>query len=492
MATKYLTIEVHPIWLPFVFLTTIVSLWVVGYKPSLFFDATLISRARHGRSNAHVKVSTCSSSVAVSAHVPSIVPFLIIDDPDWTVINHAMLQYEREWSITLAGLSRSLEVCLQSENALGLSSNFLSGALRTKISKLTKLHEHNLQILQSLLHEFPVQKMLNEQAFTIDTDHDTTRATVNNQYQDHLCTPMLMHSRDYLHCPPNSSYDSLHQIMAHLVRDWTLEGESGRTSIYDWCRQQIKGKAKSILVPGAGLGRLAWDLSQDGHEVEANESSITMAAVAFHLFQKPERFAIYPFVTDFFWNEVNSMMRFQSIQVIPPGDHSCKRHLSYTIGDFVRLYGSANPRHYDAVVTSFFLDTATNVLEYLAIFSNIIKKGGQWINVGPLQWHGNADLQPAADELKALIPMFGFRIHHWSIDSKPLDYRMEEDPSRFTKYEGYLPIRLVATKVSHRKKKFPIDTLSPTSRYATPATSVAPAVQQPPLPLSTVTIEEFY
>ncbi|KAI2499136.1 hypothetical protein MHU86_15345 [Fragilaria crotonensis] len=86
--------------------------------------------------------------------------------------------------------------------------------------------------------------------------------------------------------------------------------------------------------------------------------------------------------------------------------------------------------------------------------------GGQWINIGPLQWHTNAHLQPAADELKKLIPIFGFRINHWSIDTKPVDYRFE-DPTRSTKYEGYQPLRMVATKIKQRRSRYRVETSAP-------------------------------
>lgn len=397
-------------------------------------------------------------------------------------MSKAISLYEKEFSTLLGGLSNSLEVCLQYEDMLGLTNKFLSRSLQTKIERLAKVHDVNFQLLQALLEEFPTLKMLPNHAFSHQDDDTTEEESV----------PTLLHPT--ASPPPQrrmapsvpSSYDSVHQIVAHLVRDWTLEGASSRTSVYDWCRQQVTGTRKSILVPGAGLGRLSWDLSQDGHWVEANEVSLAMAAGAFHLFQKASSFAIYPFATDFFVNEVNSKLRFQSVIVNPPMGSS-EGHLSYTIGDFVRIYGSHQSSSYDVVITCFFLDTATNVLEYLAILSNILRKGGQWINVGPLQWHANAHLHPAADELKELISIFGFRIHQWSIDTKPLDYRIE-DPTRSTKYEGYQALRMVATKVSHRRKRYPVETAAPTSRFAPQANSATPL---PPLPVSTVTIEEL-
>ena len=41
----------------------------------------------------------------------------------------------------------------------------------------------------------------------------------------------------------------------------------------------------------------------------------------------------------------------------------------------------------DVVVTSFFLDTAHNVLDYIELIHQILKPGGHWINLGPLLYH---------------------------------------------------------------------------------------------------------
>ena len=438
-------------------------------------------------------ISVTLPSLLVSSHVlastPSRVPFLVLDDPDWNLMSKTIALYERELSSFLGGLSNSLEVCLQSEDMLGLTNKFLSRSLQSKIERLSKLHDLNLQLLQAMLEEFPTQKMLPEHAFWhYDDDGKFNEDGTTDE------EPVLASTQPKASPPPRrrmapsvpSSYDSVHHIVAHLVRDWTLEGALARTSVYDWCRKQVKGTRRSIIVPGAGLGRLAWDLSQDGHWVDANEVSLTMAAVAYHLFQNAPTFAIYPFVTDYFVNEVNSKLRFESVKINRP-TASLAGHLSYTIGDFVRLYGSQRSTSYDVVVTCFFLDTATNVLEYLAILSNILRKGGQWINIGPLQWHTNAYLQPAADELKKLIPIFGFRIDHWSIDTKPVDYRFE-DPTRSTKYEGYQPLRMVATKINQSRRRYRIDASTPTYRLAAPANSGTPI---PPYPESTITIEEL-
>ena len=66
------------------------------------------------------------------------------------------------------------------------------------------------------------------------------------------------------------------------------------------------------------------------------------------------------------------------------------------------------------MVTCFFLDTAHNVIEYLECISKILKKGGLWVNIGPLLYHyaeqpEEIQLELSWEEIEKLIPKFGFK-----------------------------------------------------------------------------------
>ena len=72
---------------------------------------------------------------------------------------------------------------------------------------------------------------------------------------------------------------------------------------------------------------------------------------------------------------------------------------------------------WEAVVTCFFIDTARNVMNYLAIIKGLLKDEGVWINVGPLLWHfeniadrerGEGGIELSLDEVKALARTMGF------------------------------------------------------------------------------------
>jgi hypothetical protein len=152
--------------------------------------------------------------------------------------------------------------------------------------------------------------------------------------------------------------------------------------------------------------------------------------------------------------------------------------LSYTIGDFAVDHVVATTaatchnsscdggNYYSAVVTCFFIDTATNIYDHVAILHRLlVPDGGIWINVGPLQWHRNSILPIAADELRDVMQIMGFDILYWSVDQVPLEYRQHEVPPqhhaaggggggegpRWTNFDAYRPLRFVARRRRRRK-----------------------------------------
>ena len=72
-----------------------------------------------------------------------------------------------------------------------------------------------------------------------------------------------------------ASYDSMEQLIVHLSRDWGKGGETVRKNLYkngilqslqDYKRLLPISKSTTprVLVPGAGLGRLAVEISLAG------------------------------------------------------------------------------------------------------------------------------------------------------------------------------------------------------------------------------------
>jgi len=76
--------------------------------------------------------------------------------------------------------------------------------------------------------------------------------------------------------------DRVYTTFRQIVRDWSSEGANERDSCYGVIIGELKLIYPSIssdirvLVPGSGLGRLAFDIARLGFACEGNEFSLHM------------------------------------------------------------------------------------------------------------------------------------------------------------------------------------------------------------------------
>lgn len=213
--------------------------------------------------------------------------------------------------------------------------------------------------------------------------------------------------------------DKARSCINQFYREWSAEGAVERNIcfdpiIYALGSEYATGKFESkdtspidfsqlkVLVPGAGLGRLVFNLCYGGFTVEGNEISyheLMASSLILNHTQRAGQFTIAPFAL----NGSNHRRRedqFQTFKIpdvhpaaalakpndtssVPPHDR-----MSMSTGDFCVLYSQAEYREtFDAVATVFFIDTAPNIIRYIEAVKNCLKKGGVWINIGPLLWH---------------------------------------------------------------------------------------------------------
>ncbi|MCJ1231237.1 hypothetical protein MMC12_007914 [Toensbergia leucococca] len=207
-----------------------------------------------------------------------------------------------------------------------------------------------------------------------------------------------------------SDMDKARTTIRQLYRDWSAEGAEERRTCYGPVLTDLSHEFKSVrdkatvkvLLPGAGLGRLAFEFCKLGYAVEGNEISCHQLLASSWILndtQRAEQFDLYPFALAF----SNHVTRDDQLKVVKVPDvhpksemenvskemqiHAFER-MSMTAADFVILYGDEVHKDiFDAVVTVFFIDTARNVLQYIEVARNCLKDGGVWINLGPLLWH---------------------------------------------------------------------------------------------------------
>lgn len=196
-----------------------------------------------------------------------------------------------------------------------------------------------------------------------------------------------------------------------FYRDWSSEGAAERAACYGPIIEDVATYAIDrvldkenvrVLVPGAGLGRLVFELCKRGHTVEGNEISyhqLMATSWIFNHIDKGQTFDLYPFALEF--NNVYSREH-QLQKVTIPDVHvgseldiasqnaktDASKRLNITAGDFITIYKQpSNKEAFDVVATAFFIDTAPNLIAYITAIHHCLKPGGQWVNLGPLLWH---------------------------------------------------------------------------------------------------------
>ena len=411
----------------------------------------------------------------------------VVESPSFLELHSATRHYREMADAFVKQLSMSHEVALRTEEIFNTTQS-LSHHLEKKISKTAELLEHNAFVLEEILKPFPVDAIETSASnlvcrIGVESAVESSSDDVQQTIARYIPSFSARNSNGG-NVNEEQPYDEAVQIIAHLTRDWSKEGAILRDE-FSWIKEQLRKyhhettSLSPILVPGAGIGRLAFDLAFAKEEertsdcftsypfaVEAMDNSIVMASAAHHLFHNEAHTRnIYPFVSDSLSNEVDTQRRWDSVQIPEQSIvdkirsmHNQQPHqqprLSYTVGDFVTTYSSPSKQgHYGSLVSVFFIDTATNIFEYIWTIRHSLRRGGIWINYGPVQWHQNAQLHPTTNELRDMIEAGGFEVKHWEVSEKLVAYRHPDDldsahsnerGSRSTRSEAYRPLKFVA------------------------------------------------
>ena len=204
--------------------------------------------------------------------------------------------------------------------------------------------------------------------------------------------------------------DKARSTLRQFYRDWSAEGADERQACYgpvwrdletEFLHVTDKEDVK-VLVPGAGLGRLVFEICLRGYVVEGNEISwhqLIASNWVLNFTAQGKTHDLYPFAAEFS-NVAHRSHQLQRVHVpdIRPGSAfaeasestqiPCTERLGMSIGDFIGVYSKSERKdEFDAIVTVFFIDTAPNVIRYIETVRNCLKSGGVWTNLGPLLWH---------------------------------------------------------------------------------------------------------
>ncbi|KIK61063.1 hypothetical protein GYMLUDRAFT_43174 [Collybiopsis luxurians FD-317 M1] len=266
-------------------------------------------------------------------------------------------------------------------------------------------------------------------------------------------------SRLGLGSPPNeTSVDSrslprIREALKHFVRDWSNAGVSERSVIFEpilaaLSVQSVSSRSeKRVLVPGSGLGRLAYEISQLGFDVTACELSGYMNG-AFHFLLDPGttrtvyQHEVHPYAH--WWSHSRTATDlFRSVRfpdIVPRLAEDGQVGLHLKEGDFLTLDVPKSSDGYDFIVTLFFIDTSVNIISTLEKIHALLKPGGTWVNLGPLLWCSGAQarLELTLEEVFKVMDAVGFSLaggRDGSDDDEPDCMKRCSIPCEYTRDE---------------------------------------------------------
>lgn len=215
-----------------------------------------------------------------------------------------------------------------------------------------------------------------------------------------------------------------------LARDWSEVGQAERAACYEPLIEAVEGaygdavRANQslardefrVLVPGAGAGRLPWELVRRGFAVEGCESSFTALLVgnyALNSVSGEGASVIYPFAHEH--SNVRSRecaTRSVSVPDVNPKDIPNVADFAMRAGSFVRAY-EGQDNAWDAVVSCMAFDLGDAVIEHVRRVNQIAKPGGTWAFVGPVPCLDGGQMEGihlSVEEFIGIVKKTGFKI----------------------------------------------------------------------------------
>ncbi|KAL3110092.1 hypothetical protein niasHT_015695 [Heterodera trifolii] len=343
---------------------------------------------------------------------------------------------------------KEIEAAEKVINALLYYKKYALSKLRKQANAILKLSEEDrkMLIVPSLDHFRKVRECVaeNQRLFNMMAECGA-----------HMLGGTIQQAFEITQLRPASEHymTKVKSVLKQIVRDWSAEGVDERASCYQKVKEEMVKQfpdpnsrhAVKILVTGAGLARLAWELLGLGFSVTGNEFSIFMLLASNFILntcRKCHEFTIYPWALDFSnawsWQDQLRPVSFPDVNPSTVSNSQRLNTFSMCAGDFLQAY-SDEQNHFDSVISVFFLDTAANPLQYIRLIHKILKPGGVWQNFGPLTYHHEdsddiCSIELPFDQIVRLVENCGFRIDQLLVkDQLPLS-RYTWNPNSMLQY----------------------------------------------------------
>ena len=233
-------------------------------------------------------------------------------------------------------------------------------------------------------------------------------------------------------------------FMSCLMRDWTLESKPERDNNYGNVLKEVKKYYNyddknlmkknnyKALVPGTGCSRMAFELAKRGFEVEANDFCFIYILCDDYLFNYSHKNefqfcpSIHTFANNYSESSVIKRYSFPDVDIRDELEKSGAKPITFIKGDFLLKYKGIKDQ-YDLIVTLFFIDVSKNIIEYVEIMHDLLKKGGVWVNLGCLDYFHSRNLNSIDltwDELRQVIINYDFDIKNEVTEFVPYGVKM--------------------------------------------------------------------
>uniref|UniRef100_A0A336MW75 carnosine N-methyltransferase n=1 Tax=Culicoides sonorensis TaxID=179676 RepID=A0A336MW75_CULSO len=330
------------------------------------------------------------------------------------------------------------------------------------LNSLSKKH-------QSLLEKY--RETLNRIRDAIHANYQVIKVMIKTIDQ------LFLNDNESTYCDNNSELckvglneiERVQVTLKQIARDWSTDGEDERQQCYKPIIDEVVNYFPpestdvaniKILVPGAGLGRLMYELSYIGYFCEGNEFSLFMLIASNFILNRclvENEYKLYPYVHQY----VNNLNRGDQTRAITFPDVSPTQRppkqgtMNMVAGDFLEIYKDAD--YWDCVATCFFIDCANNVVDFIETIFNILKPNGVWINLGPLLYHysdviGELSIEPTFEDICNIMTEIGFVIEKCTTGVRTL-YSQNPKSMQKSEYESvFFVCRKPASKVETNGK----------------------------------------
>lgn len=281
--------------------------------------------------------------------------------------------------------------------------------------------------IQALISNFPIR--LSHAAEAIEHNADIVERIARLAGIDDLFDPATLTEGQLAQTV--TDFPDVVDGLLTIVTDWSADGDKDRGVIYAPVLRAVEEaagdavasgsveakEAYTVLVLGAGLGRLSWEVARRGFSVQGVESSYALLFLCNYVLngqasvEKPLH--LYPFAHHTgMVHTVNEQCKEVQFPDVNPRETN-NSNFGMVAGEFLELYDEEES--WDCIVTCFYIENSHSIISYVRRIAKVLRAGGVWINQGGLDYRFEGSviepcIEVTAEELDLVMVRTGLRV----------------------------------------------------------------------------------